>query len=73
MVIIGCDYHPSFQQISFIDTETGDCGERRLNHKEEAEQFYRDLRALGVEVRVDVRVDGQFGGYSRSQLLADKE
>jgi len=25
MIIIGCDYHPAFQQIAFVDTETGDC------------------------------------------------
>ena len=24
MLIIGCDYHPSFQQIAFVDTETGE-------------------------------------------------
>src|SRR5215467_10638582 len=23
MLIIGCDYHPGFQQIAFVDTETG--------------------------------------------------
>jgi hypothetical protein len=23
MIIVGCDYHPSFQQIAFVDTETG--------------------------------------------------
>lgn len=23
MLIIGCDYHPSFQQIAFVDTATG--------------------------------------------------
>jgi hypothetical protein len=33
MVIIGVDYHPSIQQIAFVDTETGERGERRLNHK----------------------------------------
>jgi len=22
MIIIGCDYHPGFQQIAFVDTET---------------------------------------------------
>jgi transposase len=32
MLIIGCDYHPSVQQIAFTDTETGDCGELRLKH-----------------------------------------
>ena len=44
MLIIGCDYHPGFQQIAFVDTETGECGERRLTHREEAEQFYRTLK-----------------------------
>jgi hypothetical protein len=29
MIIIGVDYHPSFQQIAFLDQETGECGERR--------------------------------------------
>ena len=43
MLIIGCDYHPSVQQIAWVDTETGECGERRLTHKGgEAEQFYRE-------------------------------
>jgi hypothetical protein len=44
MLIIGCDYHPAFQQIAFVDTETGECGERRLTQREEAEQFYQDLK-----------------------------
>ena len=26
MLIIGCDYHPGFQQIAFVDTETGELG-----------------------------------------------
>ena len=24
MMIIGCDYHPGFQQIAFVDTDTGE-------------------------------------------------
>jgi hypothetical protein len=40
MIIIGADYHPGFQQIAFVDTETGDLQERRLQHREEAEKFY---------------------------------
>ena len=39
MLIIGCDYHPSFQQIAFVDTSSGELSERRLFHREEAEQF----------------------------------
>ena len=53
MVIIGADYHPSFQQIAFCDQDTGEYGERRLNHSGgEAERFYRDLKQRGVSVDV---------------------
>jgi hypothetical protein len=51
MLIIGCDYHPSVQQIAFGDTETGECGEQRLSHSDgEAEKFYRDLKLRAVSV-----------------------
>ena len=44
-MIIGVDYHLSFQQIAFFIAETGECGERRLSHDNgEAERFYRDLK-----------------------------
>jgi hypothetical protein len=43
MIMIGVDYHPSFQQTAFVNTETGELAERRLQHREEAEKFYRDL------------------------------
>ena len=69
MIIIGVDYHPSFQQIAFLDQETGECGERRLNHSDgEAEEFYRDLQRRGVSVRVGMEATG----YSRwfERLLA---
>ena len=49
MLIIGCDYHPSFQQIAFVDTETGEICEKRLEHPQEAEQFYRELHQRGVQ------------------------
>src|SRR5277367_6958878 len=62
MLIIGVDYHPSFQQIAFLDQETGECGDRRLNHSDgEAEKFYRELRAKGGSVRVGLEATG----YSR--------
>ena len=32
MMIIGVDYHPSFQAIAFFMEETGECGEQELNH-----------------------------------------
>ena len=58
MIIIGCDYHPGFQQIAFVDTETGDYGEQRLEHSEGAEKFYRDLAAQGKKVRVGMEASG---------------
>lgn len=55
-MIIGCDFHPSFQQIAYLDEETGECGERRLGHPEEATRFYRSL--AGNPVRVGVEATG---------------
>src|SRR6202161_2723130 len=70
MIIIGVDYHPSDQYIAFVDTETGEYGERRLNHSDgEAEKFYRDLALRGISVRVGMEATG----YSRwfERLLAE--
>ena len=54
MLIIGCDYHPSFQQIACVDTETGECDERRLAHSNgEAEKLYRGLNGQGVRVGIE--------------------
>ena len=53
MMIIGCDFHPSWQQVSWVDSETGDCGERKLVHVTgDAQQFYRQQVApvlIGME------------------------
>ncbi|MGH9747153.1 MAG: IS110 family transposase [Candidatus Acidiferrales bacterium] len=70
MLIIGCDYHPGVQQIAFMDTETGECGERRLQHGErEAEKFYRDLAQTGISVRVGMEATGHARWFER--LLAE--
>jgi transposase len=58
MMIIGCDYHPGFQQIAWVDTETGELQERRLGQREEAEKFYRDLAAQGASVRLGMEASG---------------
>lgn len=64
MLIIGCDYHPSFQQISFVDLETGEWGRRRLEHKGgEAERFYRSLK--GREVRIGIEATGGTRWFER--------
>lgn len=70
MLVIGCDYHPSDQYIVWIDTETGECGERQLLHNDgEAEKFYRDLKAKGVSVRVGIEATGHARWFER--LLAE--
>jgi transposase len=53
MRIIGCDFHPSWQQVAVLDSETGEVSERKLvNGDGEAERFYRTLPVpslVGVE------------------------
>jgi transposase len=65
MMIIGCDYHPGFQQIALVDTETGELQERRLEHREEAEKFYRELATQGVSVRVGMEASGHARWFER--------
>ena len=52
-MIVGCDFHPSWQQVSFFDPETGEVGERKLvNGDGEAERFYGALprpSLIGIE------------------------
>ena len=44
MLIMGCDFHPRFQQIAMMDAETGELVERRLEHENgEARAFYASL------------------------------
>ena len=53
MMIIGCDFHPSWQQVSWLETETGESGGRKLVHAAgEARAFYEQLGApvlIGME------------------------
>jgi len=53
MKIVGCDFHPRWQQIAVFDTETGEISERKLvNGEGEAERFYRALdwpALIGIE------------------------
>jgi transposase len=70
MVIIGVDYHPSFQTIAFCVEETGECGEQELTHSDgQAEKFYRELKQRGASVRVGMEATG----YSRwfERLVAE--
>jgi transposase len=65
MLIIGCDYHPSVQQIALVDTETGELDERRLGHREPAEQFYQELKQRNVAVRVGMEASGHARWFER--------
>ena len=70
MIIIGADYHPGFRQIAFVDIDTGEFQERRLQQREEAEKFYRELANQGRQVRVGMEASGQARWFERllSQL-----
>jgi transposase len=67
MLIIGCDFHASFQQIAIFDNQTGEYEEKRLGHRSEAEGFYRGRR--GQEVLVGMEACGHYPWFER--LLAD--
>ena len=65
MLIIGCDYHPGLQQIALVETDTGELGERRLAHSEQAEQFYRELKQQNLSVRVGMESSGHSRWFER--------
>jgi transposase len=53
MKIVGCDFHPSYQQVAVLDTLTGEVAKFQLMHGNgEAERYYRKLEApalIGME------------------------
>jgi transposase len=63
MLIIGCDFHPGFQQVAIFDNLTGELQEKRLPHRAEAEQFYRSL--AGQAVRVGMEACGHYPWFER--------
>jgi transposase len=65
MIIIGVDFHPEFQQIAFVDSNTGEFQEKRLVHGQEAEQFYRGLAAAGQPVRIGMEASRQARWFER--------
>jgi transposase len=69
MIIIGVDFHPEFQQIASVDTDTGEFQERRLAHPEENENFYRALAAIGQKIRAGMEASGHARWFDR--LLAE--
>ena len=65
MIIIGVDFHPEFQQIAMVDTDTGELEERRLHHPDEGEAFYRALASQGKTVRVGMEASGHGRWFER--------
>lgn len=67
MQIIGCDFHPSYQQIAKVDTETGELLEATLEHESgEARRFYASLQG---PVRVGIEAVGNTLWFEK--LLAE--
>lgn len=52
-MIVGCDFHPSWEQVAWLETETGETGEAKLVHAAgEAQAFYGRLSGpalIGLE------------------------
>ena len=61
MMIIGCDFHPSWQQVSWLDTETGETGEQKLVQASgDAERFYREVPGPAL---IGMEATGNFIGW----------
>jgi transposase len=65
MIIIGVDFHPEYQEIASVDSETGEYQEKRLAHPQEAEEFYRCLSCVGQVVRVGMEASGHGRWFER--------
>ena len=72
MKIIGCDFHPSYQQIAMVDTATGELWEGRLEHERgEARRFYEALQ--GQPVRVGMEAVGNAQWFERMLAALEQE
>ena len=65
MIIIGVDFHPEYQEIASVNTDTGEYQEKRLAHPKEAEEFYRCLSCVGQVVRVGMEASGHGRWFER--------
>ena len=69
MKIIGCDFHPGYQQIVMLDQETGELREMQLSHQQQGEAARKFYSALPLPVRVGLEASGQSQWFER--LLAE--
>ena len=69
MKIIGCDFHPGYQQIAMVDTETGEFTQMRLSHSNNGEEARKFYAGLAGPVVVGLEASGQSQWFER--LLAE--
>ena len=69
MKIIGCDFHPGYQQIAMVETETGEFTQMRLSHSNNGEEARKFYAGLAGPVRVGLEASGQSQWFER--LLAE--
>ncbi len=65
MKIIGCDFHPGYQQIAMLDKEAGELTEKRLSHSREGEEVHKFYSGLVGPVRVGLEASGQSQWFER--------
>src|SRR5260221_12977717 len=76
MVLIGCDFHPSWQQVSWMNRETGEAGDQKLVHEPGAvEKFYQQFPA-GTRIGMEATGNCQWfvemvTGLGRKVLVGD--
>ena len=70
MKIIGCDFHPGYQQIAMLDKSTGEVTEKRLSHSEQGAEAKKFYLGLAGPVRVGLEASGQSQWFER--LLAER-
>ena len=64
-MIIGCDWHPRYQIVAWVEEETGEVMKRRLEHESgEARRFYQGLPPGAV-----VGIEATFPGHWFERLL----
>src|SRR5258708_7336664 len=63
MIIIGCDFHTRYQEIAWLDMDTGEIHERRLEHAgDQVRKFYA---ALPGPLRVGIEATGYSQWFER--------
>jgi transposase len=67
MLIVGCDFHPSWEQVAWLDTESGETGEQKLVHAAgEAQEFYGRLPRPAL-----IGLEATGNGHWLQDLLAE--